>query len=120
MVSQDDFPSTVSVTTLDRVHYAAFRMALLNTLATPLAEFTMAELIDGLPTADTILDCRGIRNMGGHPIKSHKKLCDGALERTRQFRSAFDPSALSLKASVSISLLPEVHPNWRNSGTLIY
>lgn len=97
------FESTVSVSTLGPDHFAIFKQGLRNILSTELTEFTMAQLVDGLPTIDTYRENRSARNLvGDHPIKSHEHLCEGAIERTREFRDSFDPSVLEIKSSVSL------------------
>lgn len=52
MVSPGVSVSTVSVSVLDPDRHKIFKQALSNVLSTELAEFTMAQLVDGLPTID--------------------------------------------------------------------
>ncbi|KAG6018355.1 hypothetical protein E4U43_002754 [Claviceps pusilla] len=99
MASHTSTPSKIRAASLQRGHFTVFKRALLNMLFTKLAEFTMAQLVDGLPTIDAYLESDGLINLRGHPIFDHKVLCPGALERTKAFRSEFDPSTLLLKSS---------------------
>lgn len=103
MELRSQFEPTISVSTLDPDRYAIFKKALSNVLSTDLAEFTMAQLVDGLPTMTVFCDGHSARNLYGHPIRSHESLCEGALGRTKEFRANFDPSVLELKSSVSIA-----------------
>ncbi|KAG6032946.1 hypothetical protein E4U41_007061 [Claviceps citrina] len=112
MAHHTHFPPKSCVRTLGQDHYQAFERALRNVLSTELAEFTMAQLVDGLPTIDVLIECRGLRNMRDHPIYNHRALCEGALERTREFRSKFDPSLLLLKSS-SIKSFQDCPPDSR-------
>ncbi|KAG5915006.1 hypothetical protein E4U42_000187 [Claviceps africana] len=102
----------ISVSTLPHDHYAAFEKALWNVLFTELAELTMAQLVDGLPIWPVYLDSKGLFNLRGHPIRDHKELCEGALERTKAFRSSFKPSELLLKSS-SIRAFESCPPDTR-------
>ncbi|KAK1766304.1 hypothetical protein QBC33DRAFT_579124 [Phialemonium atrogriseum] len=66
----------------------------MNILTTELAEFTYAQILDGLPTQQAIFDsCQWIHDHPTCQLK-HEKLCDGFLEKAREFRSHFDPSTL--------------------------
>ncbi|KAG5980139.1 hypothetical protein E4U55_004362 [Claviceps digitariae] len=89
----------MSVRSLPQDHHAAFARALRNVLYQELTGQIMAQLVDGLPTRETYLEGRGLRNLREHPIHNHKVLCEGALERTKAFRSKFEPSTLLLKSS---------------------
>ncbi|KAI5459331.1 hypothetical protein BGZ63DRAFT_390730 [Mariannaea sp. PMI_226] len=79
---------------LDTQHQEIFRKALSNLLSTELAERTFAQILDGLPTLESADDSFIV--LGGHPIReiNHIEICDGFLEKARQFRSEFDPSTL--------------------------
>ena len=52
-------------------HNRVFVRALNNVLATELAVFTFAQIIDGLPTADVGFDRRDHGLRGNHPLDSH-------------------------------------------------
>lgn len=100
--SMVDKPSNLSV--LGHEHAQAFKQALARLLATDVAETTYAEILDGLPTADSFIDFTFPPDGDpAHPIYElhHDLLCPGVLERTRQFRSQFDPLQLTFSATVS-------------------
>ena len=95
---------------LDNHHAQTFRQALMNILTTELAEFTYAQILDGLPTKQTMSESyRWIHN---HPIfkLNHATLCEGSLEKTRDFRSRFDPSTLSFRAQTRRKPLEYLSP----------
>ena len=85
---------------LDDEHRQVFRRAFANVLKTKLAEFTYAQILDGLPTEETILETCDL--IYDHPVfeLKHTSLCDGVLEKVREFRSHFDPSTLVFDESV--------------------
>lgn len=57
-----------------------------NTIATELAIFTYAQIVDGLPTADVAWDRRYPGLHGDHIIDDmHEELCPGAMEKAREF-----------------------------------
>ncbi|KPM43812.1 hypothetical protein AK830_g2786 [Neonectria ditissima] len=87
---------------LDNEHVAAFRQALERILATPLAEFTYAQILDGLPTEESLED--SYVYMASHPVYKlgHKNLCGGFLEKARDLMAKFDPSDLRLKQSLDL------------------
>ncbi|KAK7425893.1 hypothetical protein QQZ08_007607 [Neonectria magnoliae] len=89
---------------LDDEHIVTFRRALRRILATPLAEFTYAQILDGLPTEESLED--SYVYMESHPVYKlgHKDLCEGFLEKARSFRTSFDPSNLRFKQSVLIAV----------------
>lgn len=90
----------VSVEVLDPDHYHVLILALRNVLSTEIAEITMAQLVDGLPLADTAWGTSGNVVLEGHPIIIHETLCDGSLEKTKTFRDAFDPAILRFDSRV--------------------
>ena len=94
-------PPEASLDILDSHHAQTFRQALMNILMTEHAEFTYAQILDGLPTEDALLESwRGMRT---HPVfeLKHATLCQGSLEKARDFRSRFDPLHLSFGVNVS-------------------
>ena len=93
---------TLSPQILSLEHLDAFKKAAVNVLSTQLAEFTFAQIFDGLPTLPSFVEFHSLRNCDGHPATQHETLCDGSVKRFQAFRSAFDP--LSLKFSPSVSL----------------
>ncbi|KAK7397905.1 hypothetical protein QQX98_012725 [Neonectria punicea] len=82
---------------LDDVHRETFRRALMRVLATPLAEFTYAQILDGLPTEQSFKDSYFF--MDRHPVYEleHVELCKGFLDKAREFRANFNPSDLLFK-----------------------
>lgn len=109
---------------LDNEHKETFRQALRRLLSTPVAELTYAQILDGLPTEQSFRD--SYVWMPCHPVYEleHTELCEGFLDKARDFRAKFDPFDLRFKQSVSqlinMFLVPPVwlsgHPvagsNW--------
>lgn len=98
-------PTKVSVELLAPEHYRILDRALRNVLSTDLDELTMAQLVDGLPLASSGCRARGSLIIRGHPLLQHGSLCDGALEQTKAFREAFDPSILRFDSTVRTTAL---------------
>ncbi|KAK3983863.1 hypothetical protein QBC44DRAFT_302410 [Cladorrhinum sp. PSN332] len=92
--------SKVTIAVLAPEHYQFLDRAIRNVFATDLALTSVAELIDGVPMVNTIFDMRSAWLNIKHPLCSHTKLCDGALEQASMFREAFDPAILSFDTSV--------------------
>jgi hypothetical protein len=94
----------VSAASLEGQHHDIFVRAVSNVLSTEIAEFTYAQIIDGLPLssiADDTYDNGGSLTHT-HPLYTkHTKLCPGVLETTRQFRAGFDPSIVQFDYRVS-------------------
>lgn len=95
----------MSLASLDGEHLASFKQALTNLLSTPTAEFTYAQIVDGMPTSHTYMTDHWFYE--GLPVLDHQELCPGTMDKTRAFRSQFD--ILSLKFE------PKVSANWRHS-----
>ena len=89
---------------LDPGHFEALRLALSNLLATDVAEFTYAQIIDGLPTTSSFYDFHSLYDTDDHPAQLHPTLCDGVMDRVYKFRSAFDPLSLKFEPYVSCLL----------------
>ncbi|KAI1656698.1 hypothetical protein F4813DRAFT_397277 [Daldinia decipiens] len=70
-------------------HLQSFRQALENLLATDVAEFTYALIIDGLPTQKVYSEAHRW-NLEGLPILSQPQLSEGTIERIRRFRADFE------------------------------
>lgn len=101
MTSTQQSKRMASLDVLDEERAQTVRRALMNILTTELAEFTYAQILDGLPTQQAILDsCQWIHDHPACQLK-HEKLCDGFLEKAREFRSRFDPSTLVFGKDVS-------------------
>ncbi|KAF4450476.1 hypothetical protein F53441_6475 [Fusarium austroafricanum] len=73
-------------------HRDVLDKAIRNVLSTELAQFTYAQIIDGLPIADVAWDRRLPRIMGEHIIDDHETLCPGALENAQEYYKKWDPS----------------------------
>lgn len=93
----------MSLQDLDPEHAIPLRLALSNLLSTPVAEFTYAQIVDGMPVSDVYAEDHFFREEW--PVMQHEELCPGSLEKTRAFRSEFDYLALSLDAKVSANTL---------------
>ncbi|KAM0247820.1 hypothetical protein ACHAP5_003830 [Fusarium lateritium] len=79
----------VELNRLEGAHYAILASALRNVLGTEIALLTFAQIVDGLPTSDVAWDQYGSKHHPNHPVNSHKTLCDGALEKAKEFRANF-------------------------------
>ncbi|KAK4233773.1 hypothetical protein C8A03DRAFT_47754 [Achaetomium macrosporum] len=79
----------------DSERYGIFCRAISNVLSTELALFTLAQIIDGLPTADVAWDKRASDLDADHPIEEHSTLCPVVMDRAREFRQSSDPDILS-------------------------
>lgn len=89
--------------TLDEPHQDTVRSAIARILDTDVAEITYAQIIDGLPLGEVAFESRGGMPHDDHPINHcHDKLCDGILNRTREFHRTFDPAVLQFDSRVSI------------------
>ncbi|KAH7469819.1 hypothetical protein FOMA001_g14300 [Fusarium oxysporum f. sp. matthiolae] len=75
-------------------HRQILDRAIRNVLSTELAQFTYAQIIDGLPIADVAWDRRLHSIMGEHIIDDHETLCPGALEKAQEYYQEWDPSSL--------------------------
>lgn len=76
---------------LDQPHQAIFRRAITNVLHTNAAEFTLAQLIDGLPLRKVAHSTKGVHFH--ECVIEHKTLSPGAMDKAREFRDDFDPCA---------------------------
>lgn len=73
-----------SLDVLDQEHLSTFRRALLNVLSTDVAESTCCQLLDGLPTAESLTEA--YFPMLDHPVHEldHAEMCDGGfVEKAR-------------------------------------
>ena len=92
---------------LDEGRAQTFRQALTNILSTEIAESTYAQILDGLPTKQSIIDCCG-NSVFDHPVweMEHQDICEGYLEKARRLRSQFDLSTLRFTRDVGVLPLP--------------
>lgn len=103
-------PTSAVGEVLDGDHWSAFNRAVSNVLATEVAEFVLAQLIDGLPVGDVARKSVGWLSRD-HPIREHTTLCDGVLERTKAWIAKFSPSVLKMEDRVNIPTLNTImHP----------
>lgn len=85
---------------LDHLHQQRFRRAVLNVLSAPIAEQTLAQIVDGLPLKDVAFDKRFHRHYVEEPVFYHTELCPGILEKTINFRETFEPLTLDIPSRV--------------------
>lgn len=90
-----------SIYSLGAEHEESFRRALSNLFATDLVERAYAQILDGLPTEESLED--SYLYMKGHPVYEipHTNICNGFIEKVQEFRDRFDPSQLEFEPSVS-------------------
>lgn len=81
-------------------HYDVFTTAIGNLLRTKIAEHTFAEIIDGIPTAQTWYESIPKRH-----IEAHRELCLGSLEAAQRSRADVRPENLTLDASICIQVI---------------
>ncbi|KAH7125827.1 hypothetical protein EDB81DRAFT_698246 [Dactylonectria macrodidyma] len=94
---QSDQCDLECISVLDVQHQKVFTQALMNILSTNVAGFTYAQILDGLPTEESLLESYVF--MESHPVYklNHSKLCDGFLEKAKKFKAQFDPLQLSFR-----------------------
>ncbi|KAJ4310291.1 hypothetical protein N0V84_011043 [Fusarium piperis] len=97
MTQENGDETSRGIDALEQHHQTTFRRALSNLLATEVAEFTYAQIIDGLPTVESQNESYPI--LAGHPVYEldHRELCEGSLDKAREFRARFNPSDLLFK-----------------------
>ena len=79
--------------------------AISNVLSTEIAHITFAQIVDGLPLADTLWESDGIYVQDSkHPIYEHKELRPGVLDRLTALCSQFDHVDLTIDAKVHTSI----------------
>ncbi|KAJ3524581.1 hypothetical protein NM208_g12004 [Fusarium decemcellulare] len=93
-MSQSTTEKLQGVDTLGEDHKRIFIRALTNLLSTEAAEYTYAQILDGLPTEDSLRE--SYLRLQDHPVYelNHAELCEGFLEKAREFRAHFDPAEL--------------------------
>lgn len=96
------YDSRVSFKSITSEHHRqTLDRAIRNVLSTELAQFTYAQIVDGLPIADVAWDRRLPGIMGEHIIDDHETLCPGALEQAQVYYKEWDPSTLNFDPEVS-------------------
>jgi hypothetical protein len=97
--------SHATIESLPAEHRDIFVHALKNVLSTELAEVTYAQILDGAPIADVAIDRYSSHLIDpDHPVRSHKTLCAGVLEKARRFRSVLDTTAIPFQSQVNLAL----------------
>ncbi|KAM0245933.1 hypothetical protein ACHAP5_005084 [Fusarium lateritium] len=74
--------------------------AIRNVLGTEVALFTYAQILDGLPTEQSLSDSTGVyTGCEDHPVLTlqHKEICPGFVEKALDFRAQFDISVLEFE-----------------------
>ncbi|OAA65920.1 hypothetical protein SPI_02707 [Niveomyces insectorum RCEF 264] len=93
--------ATLSMANLQDPHRQVLRRAVGNVLATPIADLTYAQIVDGLPVSSVALDTYYGNVCPGHPLlDEHVMLSPDVLERARQRRDSFDLNTLPFDAAV--------------------
>jgi hypothetical protein len=100
-IARDAHDSRVPFETITSHHREILDRAIRNVLSTELAQFTYAQIIDGLPIADIAWDRRLPGIMGDHIIDDHETLCPGALEKAQEYYKEWDSSSLKFDPEVS-------------------
>lgn len=102
-ISHRDKAARISLDSkLDTLHQLAYIGAINNILATDLAIFTYAQIIDGLPIADVGFD-RNIPNLlAAHPLETHEKLCPGCMEKAKEICGRWNTNILSFDPKVRL------------------
>lgn len=84
-------------------HRNALDRAIKSVFSTELAQFTYAQITDGLPTSDVAFDRRYPGVFGEHPIDSnHEELCPGAMERAHEYYEQWNPKILLFDPKVCL------------------
>lgn len=98
---------TATIELLDHHHAKAFSRAISNVLRLDVTEFTLAQLMDGLPVAEVATASRYGRSRihREHPIREHTTLCSGVREKTKEWIEKFDSASdVQLEVLVTIFL----------------
>lgn len=96
----------MSLTSLDAEHQASFKHAMANLLSTPIAEFTYAQIVDGMPISNIYKEDHGFCE--GFPVLNHEDLCPGIMNKTRAFRSQFDIDSIEFKPKVRQHIISNI------------
>ncbi|KAH7245733.1 hypothetical protein BKA59DRAFT_174148 [Fusarium tricinctum] len=74
--------------------------AVTNVLGTEVALLTYAQILDGLPTEQSLLDSTDVcTRCKDHPVLAmkHNEICPGFVEKAREFRAKFDIAVLEFE-----------------------
>lgn len=120
MASQDNTASSDhlgSPNVLDEAHQRALERAVGNILETELAERTYGQILDGLPTEESINESHSW--VEDHPVHTmpHTEICPGYVDQARQFRAAFNIAELRFQMKVRVNLVVVIYlfPNRHSS-----
>lgn len=95
---------------LDNDNRNTLDRAVRNVLGTEPAERAYAQILDGLPTEQSLRDSQDY--VKDHPVHSteHSEICPGYKEKAREFRNGFDLSQLQFESKVrsSRSMLTDI------------
>lgn len=109
--------SKLSVTDLEERHRCIFATALSRVVNSDVAESTYAQIADGAPLGHVFRDrYNGIGLLRKHPVKHHKVLCPGSIEKAIKFQDEFKLEDLKFGAHASEILFPQM-PDARSQET---
>lgn len=84
-------------------HRKVLDRAIKNVLSTELAQFTYAQIMDGLLTGDVSWDRRCPGVFGEHLIDSDQEdLCPGAMDKAREYYEQWNPKILMFDPMVCL------------------
>ncbi|KAF7563632.1 hypothetical protein G7046_g454 [Stylonectria norvegica] len=88
---------------LDEDHRKPLDRAVSNLLGTDIAEFTYAQILDGLPTEKSLRESFAV--VKDHPVytKHHAEICPGFLDKARKFRAQFTTDQLRFQSKPLIA-----------------
>ncbi|KAF5001165.1 hypothetical protein FGRMN_1189 [Fusarium graminum] len=92
-------PETSNLGILDDKHHDTLDQAVRNVLSTEPAERAYAQILDGLPTEQSLRD--SLDYMKDHPVYiiNHGEIFPGYIEKARKFRTGFDLSELHFEST---------------------
>lgn len=107
VVDSDLLPS---LDILDEDDHRILERAVKNVLDSELAESVNAQILDGLPTEESVEE--SYEWIEDHPVHTipHSEICPGYVDKAREFRAKFDSSQLRFQRTVRdhVSSLPHV------------
>jgi hypothetical protein len=85
---------------LDDDHRQILDRGIRNILSTEAAELAYAQILDGLPTEDSLWD--GFDFVEDHPVQTieHDEICPGFIEKARESRAQFELGRLNFELKV--------------------
>ena len=92
--------SEANTSSLAEPHRHLLQVAIKEILKTPLAENAYAQIIDGLPTAESLKEFHDFYPTHPSIALGHHAVTDEALEQARQWRNDLDMKSLVFKSSV--------------------